>query len=70
MTISTLNDLLNILIHYPNVLKYYILNENESDVLYQEYEIIDFVQKEGERELKYVSIDYNEEGLIVDIELY
>ena len=70
MTISTLNDLLNILIHYPNVLKYYILNENESDVLYQEYEIIDFVQKEGERELKYVSIDYNEEGLVVDIELY
>ena len=70
MTISTLNDLLNVLIHYPNVLKYYILNENESDVLYQEYEIIDFVQKEGERELKYVSIDYNEEGLVVDIELY
>lgn len=70
MTISTLNDLLNILIHYPNVLKYYILNENESDVLYQEYEIIDFVQKEGERDLKYVSIDYNEEGLVVDVELY
>lgn len=70
MTVSTLNDLLNILIHYPNVLKYYILNENESDILYQEYEIIDFVQKEGERKLKYVSIDYNEEGLVVDIELY
>ena len=70
MTVSTLNDLLNILIHYPNVLKYYILNENESDVLYQEYEIIEFVQKEGERDLKYVSIDYNEEGLVVDVELY
>ena len=68
--ISRLIDLEEIFAHYPSKVKYYIESKNEQDVLEDEKEIRDFFDKEEDRKLKYVSIDSDNSGLVVDIELF
>jgi len=70
MLISRLIDLEEIFVHYPAKIKYYIESKNEEDVLQAEKEIQSFFDEEEDRELKFVSIDSDNNGLIVDIELY
>lgn len=70
MVISRLSELRDIFLCYPVKVKYYIESENEEDVLQDEKEILDFFDEEEDRYLKYVSIDSDSNGLIVDIELY
>lgn len=70
MVISRLSELSSIFMHFPAKVKYYIESENEEDVLQDENEIMDFFDEEEDRYLKYVSIDSDSNGLIVDIELY
>ena len=67
MAIITLEDIMNTLVHYPEVLKCHIEETGDYYEFTDEGDMAWLVDKYGDKDLGVVEIDTNENGIVIDI---